>query len=230
MGGRKNTIDVQECSYDVLFTIINFMYGIALPEVNSFEDLRTLLAMADLYLMEGLKDAVAPFLAKLLTMNNILEVSTMAEQHAAVKLQELCCHFILSSTGSLGTSLLDALCKAMPFLGQASLRKQAIASKFPNLNNYQMAFFKGRSDFSSDVDYQIYVKANIKPNMIVRYRDCDGDPLLGEALGQVSHADLDNNKVHVRLLVKCGDIRHNRFNVNLSESDLCQLDLLTRPL
>ena len=230
MGGRKNTIDVQECSYDVLFTIINFMYGIALPEVNSFEDLRTLLAMADLYLMEGLKDAVAPFLAKLLTMNNILEVSTMAEQHAAVKLQELCCHFILSSTGSLGTSLMDALCKAMPFLAQASLRKQAIASKFPNLNNYQMAFFKGRSDFSSDVDYQIYVKANIKPNMIVRYRDCDGDPLLGEALGQVSHADLDNNKVHVRLLVKCGDIRHNRFNVNLSESDLCQLDLLTRPL
>ena len=230
MGERKNTIDVQECSYDVLCTIVNFMYGIALPEVNSCEDLYTLLAMADLYLMEGLKDAVAPFLAKLLTMNNILEVSTMAEQHAAVKLQELCCHFILSGIGSLGTSLMDALCKAMPFLGQASLRKQAIASKFPNLNNYQMAFFKGRSDFSSDVDYQIYVKANIKPNMIVRYRDCDGDPLLGEALGQVSHADLDNNKVHVRLLVKCGDIRHNRFNVNLSESDLCQLDLLTRPL
>ena len=230
MGERKNTIDVQECSYDVLCTIINFMYGIALPEVNSCEDLCTLLAMADLYLMEGLKDAVAPFLAKLLTMNNILEVSTMAEQHAAVKLQELCCHFILSSIGSLGTSLMDALCKAMPFLGQASLRRQAIASKFPNLNNYQMAFFKGRSDFSSDVDYQIYVKANIKPNMIVRYRDCDGDPLLGEALGQVGHADLDNNKVHVRLLVKCGDNRHKRFNVNLSESDLCQLELLTRPL
>ena len=230
MGERKNTIDVQECSYDVLCTIINFMYGIALPEVNSFEDLCTLLAMADLYLMEGLKHAVAPFLAKLLTMNNILEVSTMAEQHAAIKLQELCCHFILSSIGSLGTSLMDALCKAMPFLGQASLRKQAIVSKFPNLNNYQMAFFKGRSDFSSDVDYQIYVKANIKPNMIVRYRDCDGDPLLGEALGQVGHADLDNNKVHVRLLVKCGDNRHKRFNVNLSENDLCQLELLTRPL
>ena len=230
MGERKNTIDVQECSYDVLCTIINFMYGIALPEVNSCEDLCTLLAMADLYLMEGLKDAVAPFLAKLLTMNNILEISTMAEQHAAIKLQELCCHFILSSIGSLGTSLMDALCKAMPFLGQASLRKQAIASKFPNLNNYQMAFFKGRSDFSSDVDYQIYVKANIKPNMIVRYMDCDGDTFLGEALGQVGHADLDNNKVHVRLLVRCGDFRHNRFNVNLSESDLCQLELLTRPL
>ena len=230
MGERKNTIDVQECSYDVLCTITNFMYGIALPEVNSFEDLCTLLAMADLYLMEGLKDAVAPFLAKLLTMNNILEVSTMAEQHAAIKLQELCCHFILSSIGSLGTSLMDALCKAMPFLGQASLRKQAIVSKFPNLNNYQMAFFKGRSDFSSDVDYQIYVKANIRPNMIVRYTDCDGDTLLGEALGQVGHADLDNNKVHVRLLVRCGDFRHKRFNVNLSESDLCQLELLTRPL
>ena len=233
MGERKNTIDVQECSHEVLCTIINFMYGIALPEVNSFEDLCTLLAMADLYLMEGLKDAVAPFLAKVLTMNNILEISTMAEQHAAVKLQELCCHFILSSIGSLGTSLMDALCKAMPFLGQASLRKQAIVSKFPNLNNYQMAFFKGRSDFSSDVDYQIYVKANIKPNMIVRYRDCDGefgDPFLGEALGQVGHADLDNNKVHVRLLVRCGDNRCKRFNVNLSESDLCQLELLTRPL
>ena len=170
-------------------------------------------------------------MAKLLRMNNILEISTMAEHHAAVELQELCCHFILSSIGSLGTSLMDALCKAMPFLGQASLRKQAIVSKFPNLNNYQMAFFKGRSDFSSDVDYQIYVKANIKPNMIVRYRDCDGDPFLGEALGKVGQADLDNNKVHVRLLVRCGDPRYNRFNVTLrSEGDLCQLELLTRPL
>ena len=73
MGDGKNTVEVEECSHHVLSTIIDFMYGIALPEVNSFEDLCTLLAMADLYLMEGLKDAVAPFLAKLLTMNNILE-------------------------------------------------------------------------------------------------------------------------------------------------------------
>ena len=60
------------------------MYGIALPEVNSYEDLCTLLAMAAPYLMEGLKDALAPFFR--LKMNNILEISTRAEKHAALKL------------------------------------------------------------------------------------------------------------------------------------------------
>ena len=53
----------------------------------------------------------------LLKMNNILEISTMAEKHAALKLQELCCDFILHNIvimlDELDINLLDVLCTAM---------------------------------------------------------------------------------------------------------------------
>ena len=95
----------------------------------------------------------------------------MAEKHAALKLQELCCDFILRDIVMLedfDTNLLDVLCTAMSSLGKASLRRQAIVRKFPSLKaRAPTAFFKGRSDFSSDVDYQKYVRANIKHDCTV---------------------------------------------------------------
>ena len=57
-GGWKRVITVEECSHRVLSAIVDFMYGINIPEDISMEDMFSLLAMADLYLMEDLKVAV----------------------------------------------------------------------------------------------------------------------------------------------------------------------------
>ena len=131
----------------------------------------------------------------------------MAEKHAALKLQELCCDFILHNIvimlDELDINLLDVLCTAMSSLGKASLRRQAIVRKFPSLKaRAPTAFFKGRSDFSSDVDYQKYVRANIKHNMIVLYEGCNGSPVPGGTLGQVEatlydmHQDTWDENMH----------------------------------
>jgi len=182
--------------------------------------------MADLYLMEGLKDAVAPFYL----MNNILEISTRADKHAALKLQELCCDFIIQDIVMLDdfdTNLLDALCTAMPSLGKASLRRQAIVRKFPSLK----AFFKGRSNFTSDVDYQKYVRANIKPNMIVRYEGYNGSPVPDGTLGQVEATLYDMHQEGKKMEVMLGIEWHNKwYKLSLrSERALCQVKLLAHP-
>ena len=72
-GGWKRVITVEECSHLVLSAIVDFMYGINIPDNFSMEDMFSLLAMADLYLMEDLKDAVAPLVGKQLKTDNILE-------------------------------------------------------------------------------------------------------------------------------------------------------------
>ena len=75
VGDGRNSVEVHECSHRVLSVIIDFMYGIALPEELGVHQLCSLLAMADLYLMEGLKNAVAPLLSKMLELDNILGIS-----------------------------------------------------------------------------------------------------------------------------------------------------------
>ena len=142
-GGWKRVIAVEECSHPVLSAIIDFMYGINIPDDFSIEDAYSVLAMADLYLMEGLKDAVAPLLGKQLKTDNILETSRMAEKHNALKLKEVCCEK-REHTGA------------------------EMANKLLGVNLAELDHFKRRSDFSSHRGYSQYVKANIKPNMIVR--------------------------------------------------------------
>ena len=100
MGDGKNTVEVEECSHHVLSTIIDFMYGIALPEDLGLKDLCSLLAMADLYLMKVLKDNVAPIFGERLEIGNILEISSLAEDHSALYLKDLCCKVIFANIDS----------------------------------------------------------------------------------------------------------------------------------
>ena len=87
--GIQNQLEVKECSPEVLSTTIKFIYGIGLPEDLSVEDAKDLLTIADLYLMEDLKEAVAPVLGGQLDKDNILEISKMAEKFTAPKLMEI---------------------------------------------------------------------------------------------------------------------------------------------
>ena len=58
VGDNSKTMEVEEFSYEVLSVAVDFMYGIEIPEeFDNEEDLMSLLQMADLYLMEDLKDA-----------------------------------------------------------------------------------------------------------------------------------------------------------------------------
>ena len=96
-GDTTKVFEVKECSHRVLEAVINFMYGIDIsspPTADLLPFVEGLLTMADLYLMEDLKDAVASFMAPLLTQDNTLETLRLAEKFTATKLEEACTNFI----------------------------------------------------------------------------------------------------------------------------------------
>ena len=112
-------LKVDECSPHVLATAVDFIYGIEIPEDFNFEDAKSLLAMADLYLMEDLKDAVGSLIAtKQMNKDNILEVSQMAEKYSAQKLKELCYEFIFKNLKTLDKKLLMELNETLPMLAK----------------------------------------------------------------------------------------------------------------
>ena len=60
------------------------------------------------------------------------------------------------------------LAKALPMVGKASLHRHRVqANKTSGPNT--LSFFKKREEFSSDEEYGNYVRANIKPSVIVLY-------------------------------------------------------------
>ena len=95
VGDTTKVFEVQECPHHVLETVVNFMYGIDLPDTfKTTQDVECLLTMADIYLMEDLKDAVASHMAPLLDKTNILEIYHLAEKYTAQKLKEVCSNVI----------------------------------------------------------------------------------------------------------------------------------------
>ena len=97
MGETTKVIEVKECPHNVLATVIDYMYGIDLPGTFSSADVESLLFMADLYLMEDLKDAVASHMATRLNKDNILDTFRLAEKFSAEKLEQFCSDFIVTN-------------------------------------------------------------------------------------------------------------------------------------
>ena len=118
VGNNNRILEVEECSPPILATVVDFIYGIGIPEEINIEDAKSLLAMADLYMMEDLKDAVGSIAHKQTTKDNILEISQMAEKHNAQKLKEFCCKFIFENIKNLDKKLLMELYQALPVLGE----------------------------------------------------------------------------------------------------------------
>ena len=117
--GNNKFVKVDESSPHVLATAVDFIYGIEIPEDFGSEDAKSLLAMADLYLMEDLKDAVGSLIAtKQMNKDNILEVSQMAEKYSAQKLKELCYEFIFKNLKTLDKKLLMELNETLPMLAK----------------------------------------------------------------------------------------------------------------
>ena len=191
-GDQNRVIEVFECPPRVLAPTINFMYGIAIPEDFSSQDVKSLLYMAHLYDMEDLKDAVAPRIGDQLNLKNILEISKMALKFNALKLTEICCDFILANVDGLSSSLLDQLFKVMPFKGMVAkrcFRVIDIADKVLGVN--LATTFKNRKDFLSDSEYQDYIMKTIRPNMLVVSKKSQAGNLVHEgALGRVVRCDM----------------------------------------
>ena len=76
VGTNKMVLKVEECSSHVLATLVDFIYGIGIPEDFSGEDAKSLLAMADLYLTEDLKGAVGSLIASKHTSEDSIQRNT----------------------------------------------------------------------------------------------------------------------------------------------------------
>ena len=158
-------IKVQECSPQVLATTLDFIYGISLPEDLSTADAQSLLIMADLYLMEDLKVALAPLLGKRLNEGNVLEISVMAERHSAQDLLDVCSDFILNNK----TDLIGELFAALPSMAVSCFDQQQNIINFANrvLGVNLATKFKKRVDFKSDLEYKDYMMQTMKSGMLV---------------------------------------------------------------
>ena len=169
---------MDECSPRVLAAAVDFIYGIDIPEDFDFDsdDAKSLLAMADLYLMEDLKDAAGSLIARQHTNKaNILEITQMAEKYRAQKLKELCCQFIFQNLKTLDKRVLMELYEVLPLLGEKAWlelvhmgrpqKNTDVLNKVLGINEPDP--FKKREDFQSDDDYNGYVMNHIKPNMLV---------------------------------------------------------------
>ena len=102
MGNNSKTMEVKEFSFKVLSTAVDFMYGIDIPEdFYNIDVLTSLLHMADLYLMEDLKDAVGFLIAKDLNKENVFDTSRLADKFRAVALSEKCAEFFFDNATTI---------------------------------------------------------------------------------------------------------------------------------
>ena len=170
IGEKPKDIDVQECSPKVLSVVLRFIYGISLPVNLDVEDAKQLLLIADLYLMEDLKQAVIVIMAKQLTDDNIQEISKMAEKFTAPKLMETCADFIISKHGYPD----EGLIAEVPQLATLCFKKQNEKLEIANLvlgTDLSRASFKKREDFNSNLEHKNYIAANLKTGMLVACKE-----------------------------------------------------------
>ena len=168
-GPKKSTVKVEECSLRVLSAIISFMYGRNLGEEESldWEEATRLVAMADLYCMDDLKDAAVLIIKSLLNLKNILETAELAVKYNCEKLKGVACDFALSKIppDDQHDDLSKKLLLLLPMLGARALKSTRVASKALGVD--LLSPFKKRKDFSAQASYADYVRQHLKPNMLV---------------------------------------------------------------
>jgi len=170
VGNNNKAMEVEEFSYEVLSAAVDFMYGIEIPEeFNKVEDLKSLLRMADLYLMEDLKDAAGFLISKTLNKENICDISLFADKFRAMLLSEQCANFLFDNHSSVEDEKLAEMKEGtvMAALAMKMLKETKRVSWVTKLFG-DNPDFKWRKDFGSLDQYKNYVRSQIKPKMIVR--------------------------------------------------------------
>jgi len=221
--GIQNQLEVKECSPEVLSTFIKFIYGISLPEDLSVGDAKDLLTIADLYLMEDLKEALAPVLGAQLDKDSILEISRMAEKFTAPKLMEICADFIVSNITDPGE-----LFAGMPQIAALCFKKQLKKLESANValgTKDLKTNFKKRKDFWTDLEYKDYLIRNLKSGMLVTNNQTlteDEGVYKKEvqkgSIGRILSSDEDG-----------ADVTWEEYGITFTSISLCDLDIWSPP-
>ena len=110
VGDNSKSLDVQGFSFEVLSIAVDFMYGIEIPKsFNKNDDFKSLLHLADMYLMGNLKNAAGSLLARSLNNENICEVSLLADKYRAEELRNKCVDYIFHNANSIDDAKLGVL-------------------------------------------------------------------------------------------------------------------------
>ena len=94
---KEKKMELKDCSAEALHVAVNFMYGINIPE--DFKEHGELLHLAELFMLDNLKEVIEEQLAKALTKSNYLEISQMAELYSNTSLITKCGHFVFEEFG-----------------------------------------------------------------------------------------------------------------------------------
>ena len=177
MGNNSKSIDVNEFSYEVLSIAVDFMYGIEIPEsFNKSEDLKSLLHLADLYLMEDLKTAAGLLIAGGLNKDNVFDVSLLADKFRAEALRNECVDYLFDNASSIDGEKFSVLSEGAVMASLA--KKFVLETKKPARRPLWITKlfgeepdFKKREDFASLDGYDDYVVSKIQRGMFVSCRE-----------------------------------------------------------
>ena len=174
VGDNRKSINVSEFSFEVLSIAVDFMYGIEIPEsFNKSEDLKSLLHLADLYLMEDLKTAAGLLIAYGLNKDNVFDVSLLADKFRAEALRNKCVDYLFDNASSIDGEKFSVLSEgavmaslAKKFVLETKRRPLWITKLFGEEPD-----FKKREDFASLVDYDYDDVSKIQRGMFVSCRE-----------------------------------------------------------
>ena len=242
LGDNSKTMDVKEFSIEVLSTAVDFMYGIEIPDdFSNRDDLKSLLHMADLFLMENLKDAAGSRIAKDLNMENLFEISQLAEKFRAVALSERWAEFLLANATTIEDEKLAEIKEGAVIM--ASLVKQVVmeSKKQQKRDSWMTRLFgakkefKRQEDFGSVGEYRCYVKSMIKNTMLVSCNQSStwsGTKIEDGHVGIVTDMGTDDSaSVQVEWLTLKARTAAYRYLKGTSATGPFEcLDLLTTPL
>ena len=95
MERNSGQMELKSCSFGALEVAVNFMYHQPIP--NGFSGNIELLHLADMFMMDDLKEETAAQLARNLSEENYLETSQAAELYHAESLILECADFVLEN-------------------------------------------------------------------------------------------------------------------------------------
>ena len=152
------------CSAEALNVAVDFMYGIQVPE--GFTQYGDLLHIAELFMMENLKEVVVERLANNLSRGNYLETSKTAELYKATRLIDQCAHFVheeMSESDEIDWKEMGNLPTVMAAFGRKAMNRKSDCA--------QCGLFKPlkkREDFASKDLYGEFVFNSVQEGSIVR--------------------------------------------------------------
>jgi len=113
---NSGRMELKDCSFEALEVAVDFMYHQPIPD--GFSDNIELLHLADMLMMDELKEETAARLARILSEANYLETSQAAEVYHAESLISECAEFVLEKVADVNWEEMGKLSKVMAAFGK----------------------------------------------------------------------------------------------------------------